>query len=330
MGDVAPDLAQLAERPGCEHGVEHELAERAAGHAALQHVGGAVPEDGDDARRDEEDDPRRQACPRQHGAAGGVVGALAGRGEAVGGERLAGEGLHGPRGADRLGREGGGLAERVLGAARSPAHGAAEGDQRQDDRRQRQQHQRREPRARPHHHGGGAEEQDEVAERDRGRGPEGSLDLRRVRRQPRGQLAGSGLVVEGRRERQQVPEHRRAKIGDDALAERGDEIVAGGRSEGEHGDHHQHGGEILVHERGIGVREAVVDDPPHGERHRERRRGGDEQGGHRRRHAARVAQHERQELNERPQRHAADRGAVAVAAAHARPAAACAQRRCRL
>ena len=35
--DLAPDLAELAERAGREHRIEHELAERAGAHLARQH-----------------------------------------------------------------------------------------------------------------------------------------------------------------------------------------------------------------------------------------------------------------------------------------------------
>ena len=125
-----------------------------------------------------------------------------------------------------LGRIGGGIGERVLRGARAPAHRAAEAVERQHDDRNGAEHEERQPRARHHHHGGGADEQHEVAQRDRDRGADRSLDLGGVGGEPRDQLAGLGLIEIGGGERDDVAEHVAAQIGDDALAQRGDEVVA--------------------------------------------------------------------------------------------------------
>ena len=68
-----------------------------------------------------------------------------------------------------------------------------------------------------------------------------------------------------------------AQIGDDALAERHHEVVAGARGEREHRDDADHGDEIKADEPGVGLGEAVVDHPPDRDRHDERRRRGDDQ-----------------------------------------------------
>ena len=67
LRDVAPDLAQFAERAGGEGGVKHELAERARRDRARQHVMRAVPENEDDAGENEEDRDRGEdgARPRR-------------------------------------------------------------------------------------------------------------------------------------------------------------------------------------------------------------------------------------------------------------------------
>ena len=74
-------------------------------------------------------------------------------------------------------------------------------------------------------------------------------------------------VEERGRQRGEMTEHLGAQIGDDALAERGDEVVAHGAGDGEHrrhGDHHQ---EIAVDQLDAFRREAEIDHAPHRDRH---------------------------------------------------------------
>ena len=72
------------------------------------------------------------------------------------------------------------------------------------------------------------------------------LDLRGVGGEPRQDLAGLGLVEEGGRQRGQVVEHVAAQVGDDALAERDDEVVAHRARHREHAGDRDHHGEIAV------------------------------------------------------------------------------------
>ncbi len=74
-----------------------------------------------------------------------------------------------------------------------------------------------------------------------------------------------------------MPEHRRAQIRDDALAQRHDEVVAAARGEREHADDKDHRTEIAINRAGALRRKAVVDHQPHSDRHDQRRRGGDRQ-----------------------------------------------------
>ena len=67
-----------------------------------------------------------------------------------------------------------------------------------------------------------------------------------------------------------------AQVGDDALAERHDQVVAGARGDREHGDDADQADEIEMDEAGMGVGKAVVDHLPHRDRHDQRRRRGDD------------------------------------------------------
>ena len=125
------------------------------------------------------------------------------------------------------------------------------------------------------HHRDRADEHEEIAQRDRGRGAEGRLELRRVGGQARGDLAGLFRVEEAGIEPRQMGEEVRAQVRDDPLAERHDEIVARPGSDREHGDDAEHAEEIDADEAGVRIREAEVDHPPDRERHDQRRRRGD-------------------------------------------------------
>ena len=72
-------------------------------------------------------------------------------------------------------------------------------------------------------------------------------------------------------------EHRRAEVRDDALAERGHEVVARGAGEREHGHHRDHHAEILVDQPDALGGEAEVDHPAHRDRHHQRGDRGDQQ-----------------------------------------------------
>ncbi len=131
-------------------------------------------------------------------------------------------------------------------------------------------HEARKLRARIDHHAHRAETEDQVAQRHGCRRTHRRLDLRRVGRQPRDDLAGLIDVEERGRELHDACEDVAPEIGDDALAERDHEVIAGGTGKGEdHCKHHQHG-EIGVDEAGIGIGEAVIDHPANGQRQGQR------------------------------------------------------------
>ena len=70
-----------------------------------------------------------------------------------------------------------------------------------------------------------------------------------------------------------MAEHPLAQVGDDALAQRGDEIKARGTRQREHRHNGDHDGEIAVDEADALAREAEIDHAPDRDRHH--------QGGHR-------------------------------------------------
>ncbi len=89
------------------------------------------------------------------------------------------------------------------------------------------------------------------------------LDLRRVGGQPRDHLAGLGLVEENGRQRCDMREHVAAQIGDDALAERGDEVVAERARQRQYRCDPDHDQEIAVDQRHAAGGEAEIDHAPH-------------------------------------------------------------------
>ena len=70
-------------------------------------------------------------------------------------------------------------------------------------------------------------------------------------------------------------EHVAAQIGDDALADGHDEVVARCAGKGEHRDDRDHHAEIAVDHGDAARRETEIDHPPHRDRHQQGRQGGD-------------------------------------------------------
>ena len=222
----AADLRQRAERAGGEHRIQHELAEPAGRDFRRQHVLRAEPQHDHDAGRNEENGERGENGTGADRTARRFEGAFDRAAEPRGRQPLIGEGLQHANGADQFGRIGRSVGQRVLRGPRAAAHGAAEGIKRQHDERDRREHVGRQLRACHHHHDARADEQHEIAQRDRNRRPDRGLDLRGIRGEPRDEFAASRRVEEGAGERGEVREHVAAQIGDDALAERCDEVVA--------------------------------------------------------------------------------------------------------
>ena len=131
---------------------------------------------------------------------------------------------------------------------------------------------------RHHHHDAGADEQHKIAQRDRNRTADRGFDLRRVGGEPRDQFAGPGFVEERGRQRGDMREHVAAQIGDDALAERGDEVVAKRARQREHRADADHDQEIAVDQRETSRRETEIDHAANGDRHDQRRQRGNDQG----------------------------------------------------
>ena len=304
LADLAPDLRYLAERTRAEHGEQHELRQRAAGHAVVDHALGAEPEHHDDAGKGEEQRRHRDEGAGLGHLARGLVGAVGGEPEPVRGKSLGDERLHHPDRAEALARKRGGVGERLLRGARALAHAAARRVERQDDHRNRQQDKGRKSWAGRDHHRGRADEQEEVAQRDRRGGAERRLQLRGVGGEARDDLAGLFLVEEARIEPRQMREQVAAQIGHDPLAERHHEIEPRPRREREHGDHPDHRDEIVMDEPDAPFREAVVDHAANREGDGERGGRSHEEGDQRERYPAAMAQRIGQEGLERAERSA--------------------------
>ncbi len=67
--DFAPDFRELAERTCGEDGIDHELAQGAAGEISADHFLGAEPEQANDGAQGHEDD-----CGGENGAGEGALG----------------------------------------------------------------------------------------------------------------------------------------------------------------------------------------------------------------------------------------------------------------
>ena len=167
LRDLVPHFRQLSERAGAEHGEQHELRQRPAGHPAGDHLLRAEPKHDDDAAESKEkrgggDDGARLG----HGARR-LIGAEGSIAIAASGEFLRQERLHDAHRRQAFGGEGGRVREPVLSAAGPLAHRASGRVERQNDDRNRRQHEGGEFRAGDHHHRDRADEQEEIAQRQR-------------------------------------------------------------------------------------------------------------------------------------------------------------------
>ncbi len=274
---LAPDLGQGGKRAGGKDGVKQELAEGAGRHGAGEHVLGADPQDRDDAGKHQEDRECRQAGAGARRYARGVEGRLDRAGKTRRCHRLVGEGLEAAHRGDRLAGIGGGVGKRVLRDAGAGAHAPAEGDERKNDDRDGGDDDARKRRTGYDHHAQRADAEDGVAQRDGCGCADNGLDLGGVGGQARDDLAGHGAVEEGGGKRHDMREDVAADVGDDALAERDDEIVARGAGAGEQRrDQHEHG-KVVVDQLAVVVGETVIDHPPHRRRKRQRRSRSDDE-----------------------------------------------------
>ena len=286
---LAADFRERAERAAGKHRIEDELSETSRCDLAGQHLLGSDPQHDDDARGHQEDGDTGEESPRTYRVARGVISALDGLAKPADAEALGGERLQHAHRADQFGGVGGRLRERILRRTRAAAHGAAESVKRQHDDRDRGEHEGGKPWARHHHHHGRADKQHEIAQRDRNGCACRRLDLCRIRGKARDDFAGSRFVEKGARQRGDVCEHVAAQIGDNAFAERRDEVVAKGACGRQHRRNADHDQKIAVDEGDALGRKAKVHHAPNGDRHDQRRQRGNNQGAKRRQCAPAVA-----------------------------------------
>ena len=303
-GDFVPHLRELAKRSRGEYGKQHELREQAAAHASREHVVGAEPQHADDAEERQRDGNRDEERARHRHRARRVIGPFDSAGKTRARRAFFAVSLHGRDRGEVFGGVGAGFCKQILGVARAPAHQPPRCDQRRHDGGDRDHHHQRKLWARRRHQRRRTDKHDEVAQRDRSRGAEGGLDLGRIGGEPRHQFAGARAVVEGGVEFGEMSENVGAKIGDDALAERGDQIVA--RRGGERDRQHCRGDREKVGVDGAAARlgKAVIDHPSQREGHSERARRRDQERKHGETRAAALLQSIARQRNERTQRRA--------------------------
>ena len=216
-------------------------------------------------------------------------------------ERLVGEGLQNAHRADQFGGISRSIGKRILRKPRTSPHRPAESVKRQHDDRDRRQHEEGKPRTTDDHHHARADKQHDVAQRDRNRAADRGFDLRRIGGEPRDHLAGSCFVEESGRQRGYMGEHVAAQIGDDALAKRGDEVVAERARQRQHPADADHDQEIIVDQRQAARGKAEIDHPPHRDRHDERSQRCENQGSERSDNPPAVAFDVRQQRSQRAQ-----------------------------
>ena len=136
---------------------------------------------------------------------------------------------------------------------------------------------RRELQARDRQHHQAPDDRDHRAQRDRQADAGDGLHQRGVGGQARQHLAGARDLEEGRVHADHARVHGRAQVGDDALAEPGDEVEAQRGKHAEHCGGRQEREEIAVDGVGAAGRHALVDQVAQRHRQREHRGRGHQQ-----------------------------------------------------
>ena len=217
----------------------------------------------------------------QHGAHAdtrnrGGEGVLDPVGEAAPLKRFVGEGLHRAHGGDGLIDMVAGVGDAVLAVARQAAHPAAEDDDGQNNQRHDQHHEPGQFRAGHGEQHRAADQHQDIAQRHRDGRAHDHLQHRGVGGQARQDFAGAGDLEERRAQADDMVVDRAAHIGDDSLADPGDQIEAPVTGRRQQGDDSEHDPQGLIEQVRIAAAKAVVDQPAQAEaesQHRARRRG---------------------------------------------------------
>ena len=143
LRDLAPTWLSSPSAPAAKHRIEHELSEPARRDPPAQDVLRADPQHQHDAGENQENNESGQQRPRTgrlHARRGSALDRGA---ETRAHAAFVGEGLQDAHGTDHFRGIGRGIRKRILRGARAAAHRAAEADQRQHDDRNRAEHESR-------------------------------------------------------------------------------------------------------------------------------------------------------------------------------------------
>ena len=176
----------------------------------------------------------------------------------------------------------------VLARAREFSHAPAEQQDRSDHEGHAEHHERRELGTGDHQHHQCPEHDERVPQRKRSRGADHHFQERRVVGEARDRFAGAYGLEEPGRLFEQVPEHRPADIGRNALADPGHGVETRIGRQSEHADDGEQGKERRVQGRGVAAREAGIDDALQALAQDEHAAGGDPERDARDRHARTV------------------------------------------
>jgi hypothetical protein len=178
---------------------------------------------------------------------------------------------------ERLGDDRADIGDAVLTGAGGLPHALGQEHDRQDDDRNAEQQESGELGCEREQVDDAADAHDEVAQRDGHGLADHELDHRRVGGQARGDLGRAVLLEEARLEPEQVAMHFGADVGNDALAQPGDEIEAGRGGERQYQDDPEQIIEMLA-DIAVARGEALVDDAPEAVGDCQRPQGRDQQG----------------------------------------------------
>jgi hypothetical protein len=275
---VAERVGQAAHGAGDHAGEEHEGRELARGDPAGEHVAPADPQEHRDRAEDQRDHDRTHERARPGVAGRRGEGALGGVGEPRALAVFLRERLDGADRVDRLLGRPGNVGRPVLRLARQLAHAPADHHDRHDHERHHHEDQPGQPRVGPDQQRQTAHEQQDVAQGLRDARADHGLDDACVGAEARDHLARAGDLEEPGREVQHVAVDVAAQVGDDALAEPGDEVGAQVGRDREHGDDDRHGLDRVIERVGPALAEAAVDQVAQADAQREDGGRGEHQG----------------------------------------------------
>ena len=268
---------------------DHECGYRASADVARGNAYGAAPHNQGDRPENEQDDDRCHQSAQKNALFGGVEGRL----DCVAKPGLFAlfliERLDDFHRAQSFGYDRADVSHAVLARTRDIPHPAAEKHDRPDDQRNAEQQ--------AHGQLGGEVEQidraadrhQDIAKRDRHRGPDNNFDQAGIGGHPAGDFLGTVLFIESGRQQQQVLLHLAADIRDHAFPQPADKIEPQRGANGQNTDDQQQISEPAPDFIGVAARgKTIIDDQLEPGRDRQRRTRSDQQRDKGHGHLARI------------------------------------------